>query len=208
MSDPDLQKKDPVNRGQQTGEPVASKPYVMPDDPEEGSVEALKREAAESRDKMLRTLAEMENLRKRTSREVTDARTYGITGFARDVLEIADNLQRALDAVPAEAKATADPGLKGLIEGVELTERALLNALEKNGVTKFDPTGERFDPNFQQAMYEVRDPSVPAGTVVQVVQAGYMIGERVLRPALVGVSKGGAKAAQAPANNNEPDNAA
>jgi molecular chaperone GrpE len=208
MSDPDLQKKDPVNRGQQTGEPVASKPYVMPDDPEEGSVEALKREAAESRDKMLRTLAEMENLRKRTSREVTDARTYGITGFARDVLEIADNLQRALDAVPAEAKATADPGLKGLIEGVELTERALLNALEKNGVTKFDPTGERFDPNFQQAMYEVPDPSVPAGTVVQVVQAGYMIGERVLRPALVGVSKGGAKAAQAAANNNEPDNAA
>ena len=207
MSDPDLQKKDPVNRGQQTGEPVASKPYVMPDDPEEGSVEALKREAAESRDKMLRTLAEMENLRKRTSREVTDARTYGITGFARDVLEIADNLQRALDAVPAEAKATADPGLKGLIEGVELTERALLNALEKNGVTKFDPTGERFDPNFQQAMYEVPDPSVPAGTVVQVVQAGYMIGERVLRPALVGVSKGGAKAAQV-ANNNEPDNAA
>jgi len=208
MSDPDLQKKDPVNRGQQTGEPVASKPYVMPDDPEEGSVEALKREAAESRDKMLRTLAEMENLRKRTSREVTDARTYGITGFARDVLEIADNLQRALDAVPAEAKATADPGLKGLIEGVELTERALLNALEKNGVTKFDPTGERFDPNFQQAMYEVPDPSVPAGTVVQVVQAGYMIGERVLRPALVGVSKGGAKAAQSAANNNEPDNAA
>ena len=208
MSDPDLQKKDPVNRGQQTGEPVASKPYVMPDDPEEGSVEALKREAAEARDKMLRTLAEMENLRKRTSREVTDARTYGITGFARDVLEIADNLQRALDAVPAEAKATADPGLKGLIEGVELTERALLNALEKNGVTKFDPTGERFDPNFQQAMYEVPDPSVPAGTVVQVVQAGYMIGERVLRPALVGVSKGGAKAAQAAANNNEPDSAA
>jgi len=208
MSDPDLQKKDPVNRGQQTGEPVASKPYVMPDDPEEGSVEALKREAAEARDKMLRTLAEMENLRKRTSREVTDARTYGITGFARDVLEIADNLQRALDAVPAEAKATADPGLKGLIEGVELTERALLNALEKNGVTKFDPTGERFDPNFQQAMYEVPDPSVPAGTVVQVVQAGYMIGERVLRPALVGVSKGGVKAAQAAANNNEPDSAA
>ena len=208
MSDPDLQKKDPVNRGQQTGEPVASKPYVMPDDPEEGSVEALKREAAEARDKMLRTLAEMENLRKRTSREVTDARTYGITGFARDVLEIADNLQRALDAVPAEAKATADPGLKGLIEGVELTERALLNALEKHGVKKLDPTGGRFDPNFHQAMYEVPDPSVPAGTVVQVVQAGYMIGERVLRPALVGVSKGGAKAAQAVANNNEPDNAA
>ena len=144
---------------------------------------------------MLRTLAEMENLRKRTEREVSDARAYGITGFARDVLDIADNLQRALDAVPAEAKANADPGLKALIDGVELTERSLLKALEKHGVKKFDPSGEKFDPNFQQAMYEVPDPSVPAGTVVQVVQAGYMIGERVLRPALVGVSKGGAKAA-------------
>ena len=131
------------------------------------------------------------------AREVADARTYGITGFARDVLDIADNLQRALDAVPAEAKASADPGLKALIEGVELTERSLLNTLEKNGVKKFDPSGEKFDPNFQQAMYEVPDPSVPAGTVVQVVQAGYMIGERVLRPALVAVSKGGAKAAPA-----------
>ena len=179
------------------GEPVVSKPYVMPDDPEEGSVEALAREAADARDKVLRTLAEMENLRKRTSREVADARVYGITGFARDVLDIADNLQRALDAVPAEAKANADPGLKSLIEGVELTERSLLNTLEKNGVKKFDPSGEKFDPNFQQAMYEVPDPSVPSGTVVQVVQAGYMIGDRVLRPALVAVSKGGAKTASA-----------
>ena len=93
-------------------------------------------------------------------------------------------------------RPTADPGLKALIEGVELTERSLLNTLEKNGVKKFDPSGEKFDPNFQQAMYEVPDPSVPAGTVVQVVQAGYMIGERVLRPALVAVSKGGAKAAR------------
>jgi molecular chaperone GrpE len=177
------------------GEPVVSKPYIMPDDPEEGSVEALQKEVAEARDKVLRTLAEMENLRTRTRREVTDAKTYGITGFARDVLDIADNLQRTLDAVSAEAKASADPGLKALIEGVELTERSLLNALEKHGVKKFDPQGEKFDPNFQQAMYEVPDPSVPSGTVVQVVQAGYMIGERVLRPALVGVSKGGAKAA-------------
>ena len=112
---------------------------------------------------MLRTLAEMENLRKRTAKEVADARVYGITGFARDVLDIADNLQRALDAVPAEARATADPGLTALIEGVELTERSLLNALEKHGVKKFDPPGQKFDPNFQQAMYEVPDPSVPAG---------------------------------------------
>jgi molecular chaperone GrpE len=173
----------------------------MPDDPEEGSVEALTKEAAEARDKMLRTLAEMENLRKRTSREVADARIYGITGFARDILDIADNLQRALDAVPAEMKTTADPALKAFIEGVELTERSLLNTLEKNGVKKFDPSGEKFNPNFQQAMYEVPDTSVPSGTVVQVVQAGFMIGERVLRPALVGVSKGGAKAAAAPSEN-------
>ena len=189
MSDPNGQKDKA-----QDAEPVVSKPYIMPDDPEEGSTEALAKEAAEARDKMLRTLAEMENLRKRTAREVSDARTYGISGFARDVLDIADNLQRALDAVPAEARAAADPGLKALIEGVELTERSLHNALEKNGVRKFDPAGEKFDPNVHQAMYEVPDPSVPAGTIAQVIQSGYMIGDRVLRPALVAVAKGGAKA--------------
>ena len=205
MTDPDLQKNDPA----QASEPVVSKPYIMPDEPDAGSAEALAKEAADARDKMLRTLAEMENLRKRTSREVADARTYGITGFARDVLDIADNLQRALDALPAEAREAADSGLKALIEGVELTERSLLNTLEKNGVKKFDPSGGKFDPNFHQAMYEVPDPSVPAGTVVQVMQSGFMIGDRILRPALVGVSKGGAKAsAAAPANGNEPDTAA
>ena len=198
MTDPN-RPNDNAEAPAQTGEPVVSKPYIMPDDPEPGSVEALTKELAEARDRTLRTLAEMENLRQRTKREVSDSKIYGITGFARDVLDIADNLQRTLDAVSAEAKAAADPGLKALIEGVELTERSLLNALEKNGVKKFDPSGEKFDPNFQQAMYEVPDPSVPQGTVVQVVQAGYMIGERVLRPALVGVAKGGAKAAPAAA---------
>jgi len=194
MIDSNGQNDNPANPAQ-GGEKVASKPYIMPDDPEQGSAEALAREVADMRDRMLRTLAEMENLRKRTAKEVADARAYGITGFARDVLDIADNLQRALDAVPSETRESADPMLKALIEGVELTERSLLNALEKNGVRKFDPSGEKFDPNFQQAMYEVPDPSVPAGTVVQVVQAGYMIGDRILRPALVGVAKGGAKAA-------------
>lgn len=174
-------------------EPVVSKPYVMPDDPEEGSVEALTKEVADAKDKMLRTLAEMENLRKRTQREVADARAYGITAFARDVLDIADNLQRALDAVPVEAREAADPGLKALIEGVELTEKSLHKTLEKNGVQKLDPLGEKFDPNFHQAMYEVPDSTVPAGTVVQVVQGGYKIGDRILRPALVAVTKGGAK---------------
>ncbi|MGA7483760.1 MAG: nucleotide exchange factor GrpE [Bradyrhizobium sp.] len=196
MTDPNGPKDNPAN----DAEPVVSKPYIMPDDPEEGSVEALARELAEARDKTLRTLAEMENLRQRTRREVADSKVYGITGFARDVLDIADSLQRALDAVPVETRELADPMLKTLIEGVELTERSLLNALEKNGVRKFDPSGEKFNPNFQQAMYEVPDASVPSGTVVQVVQAGYTLGERVLRPALVGVSKGGAKT---PANSNE-----
>ncbi len=191
MTDPN-RPNDNAENPAQSGEPVASKPYVMPDDPEPGSVETLTKELDEARDRTLRTLAEMENLRQRTRREVADAKTYGITGFARDVLDIADNLQRALDAVPAEAKANADPGLKALIEGVELTERSLHSTLEKNGVKKFDP-------NFQQAMYEVPDPSVPSGSVVQVVQAGYTIGDRVLRPALVGVSKGGAKTAPASA---------
>jgi molecular chaperone GrpE len=199
MSDRDRQPEDTTAP---TGEPVVSKPYVMPDDPEPGSVELLQKEVAEARDRMLRTLAEMENLRKRTAKEVADSKLYGVTGFARDVLDIADNLQRALDAVPAEARATADPGLTSLIEGVELTERSLLNALEKHGVKKFDPQGQKFDPNFQQAMYEVPDASVPAGTVVQVMQAGYTIGERVLRPALVGVAKGGVKPAPA-ANSND-----
>jgi molecular chaperone GrpE len=192
MTDPNGQNDNSPN--QQGPEPVVSKPYIMPDDPEPGSPELLAKELADARDRTLRTLAEMENLRKRTAKEVSDARSYGITGFARDVLDIADNLQRALDAVPAETRESADPMLKTLIEGVELTERSLLNALEKNGVKKFDPSGEKFNPNFQQAMYEVPDASVPAGTVVQVVQAGYMIGDRVLRPALVGVSKGGARA--------------
>jgi len=159
--------------------------------------------AADFKDRLLRSLAEMENLRKRTAREVTDARLYGATSFARDVLGVADNIRRALDAVSAQTRASAEPGVKALIDGVELTERELLKALEKNGVRQFTPRGEKFDPNLHQAMFEVPDASVPAGSVVQVVQPGYMIGERVLRPALVGVSKGGPKVApNSPTNDN------
>src|SRR3978361_426313 len=121
MTDSDGQKDNPA----QDREPVVSKPYIMPDDPEEGSVEALTKEAAESRDKMLRTLAEMENMRKRTSQEGPDAPTAGMHGFPRDVLDIADNLQRALDAVPAEAKASAGPGPKGRIEGARRPQGAV-----------------------------------------------------------------------------------
>jgi molecular chaperone GrpE len=160
-------------------------------------VEALTRESAESKDKLLRTLAEMENLRRRTDREVADARLYGISNFARDILAVADNMDRALAALDAELREKADAGLKALLDGVELTERELLKVLEKHGVKKFEPLGEKFDPNLHQAMLELPDPSRPAGSVAQVIQPGYMIGERVLRPALVAVSKGGAKAAPA-----------
>ena len=107
------------------------------------------------------------------------------------MLSVTDDLGRATDAVPAEARATGDAGFKALIEGVEITERAMLAALERHGVRKLAPEGEKFDPNFHQAMFELPNPDVPAGTVVQVVQPGYSIGERVLRPAMVGVARGG-----------------
>jgi molecular chaperone GrpE len=152
-------------------------------------VAEAKREASEFKDKLLRTLAEMENLRKRTEREVFDARLYGIAGFARDVLAVADNMHRALDAIGSELRESDDARVKALIEGVELTERELLKTLEKNGVKKFSPQGEKFDPNLHQAMYEVPTSDLPPGLVADVIQAGYMIGERVLRPAMVAVSK-------------------
>jgi molecular chaperone GrpE len=164
-------------------------------------VETLARESADYKDRLLRALAEMENLRKRTERQVADMRHYGIASFATDVLAVADNMHRALEAAGPELRQNTDAAVKGFIEGVELTERELLKTLDKHGVKKFDPLGERFDPNRHQAMYEIPDPSVPAGTIAQVMQAGYTIGERVLRPALVAIAKGGPKA-EPPANDN------
>ena len=153
----------------------------------------LIKENEELKDRALRVAAEMENLRRRTARDVHDARAYAIANFARDMLSVSDNLRRALDAVPEEAKTAGDAGFKALFEGVDITERAMLTALERHGVKKLNPEGEKFDPNFHQAMFEVPNADVPANTVVQVVQAGYSIGERMLRPAMVGVSKGGPK---------------
>ena len=155
--------------------------------------DALVAENAELKDRTLRTLAEMENLRRRTEREISDAKSYAIASFARDMLNVGDNLRRALEAVPEEMRANADDGLKALLEGVEMTEREMLNQLQKHGVKQIDPSGEKFDPNFHQAMFEVPNDQVPNGTVVQVVQTGYVIGERVLRPAMVGVARGGPK---------------
>lgn len=153
----------------------------------------LQKQVADLRDRFLRAVAETENVRKRAEREIADARSYGIANFARDTVTAADNLGRVLEAIAPDARATADDTLKALLEGVELTEREFQKTLAKHGVKKLDPTGEKFDPNFHQAMFEVPDPNVPAGMVVQVVQTGYAIGDRVLRPALVGVSKGGTK---------------
>src|SRR5690606_24344809 len=147
--------------------------------------------------------ADMENLRKRTAREIQDARSFGISNFARDMVGVADNLRRALDAIPAD-QLDANPGLKSLMEGVEMTERGLLVALERHGVRRVEAEGQAFDPNVHQAMFEVDNPDVPANTVVQVIQDGYMIGERVLRPAMVGVSRGGPKAQAAQPAEAEP----
>ena len=169
---------------------------------------AAEAERDDLKDKLLRTLAEMENLRRRTEREIADAKAYAVTSFARDMLGSADNLRRAIESVPATAEAAADSALKSVVEGVELTERELLKTLERHGVRRIEPHGEKFDPNLHQAMFEAPDESIAKGLVSKVVQTGYKIGERVLRPALVGVSAGSAKpaanGAQSPEAGDKP----
>ena len=165
------------------------------DMPETDPVEALTAENAELKDRLLRTIAEMENLRKRTERDVADTRSYAIAGFARDMLTATDALSRALLVIPAETRETADGTLKSLIEGIELADREMQRLLAKHGVKPIEAAGQKFDPHKHQAMFEVPNADVPEGTVVQVVQEGFAIGDRVLRPAMVGVAKGGAAAA-------------
>ncbi|WP_414644926.1 nucleotide exchange factor GrpE [Bosea sp. (in: a-proteobacteria)] len=169
---------------------------------------AAEAERDDLKDKLLRTLAEMENLRRRTEREIADAKAYAVTSFARDMLGSADNLRRAIESVPATAEAAADSALKSVVEGVELTERELLKTLERHGVRRIEPHGEKFDPNLHQAMFEAPDEGIAKGLVSKVVQTGYKIGERVLRPALVGVSAGSAKpaanGAQSPEAGDKP----
>ena len=160
------------------------------------ALDALVAENADLKDRLLRTVAEMENLRKRTEREIGDTRTYAIASFARDMLAATDSLSRALIVVPAEERAKAEGTLKSLIEGIELTEREMQRLLAKHGVTPIEALGQKFDPHKHQAMFEVPDPTQPEGTVVQVVQSGYAIGDRVLRPAMVGIAKGGKTSAE------------
>ena len=191
---------DTDERNVDTTVPTESSPVAEPETIDPADHERV---AAEYKDKLLRVLAEMENLRRRTEREIADARAYGISSFARDILAVADNMDRALQALDAEIREKADASVKGLLDGVELTERELHKVLDKHGVKKFAPLGEKFDPNLHQAMFELPDESRPAGTVAQVIQPGYMIAGRVLRPALVAVAKGGPKpAVEAPTNDN------
>jgi molecular chaperone GrpE len=141
------------------------------------------------RDRMLRALADVENTRRRAEREKQDASQYAVTRFARDMLQIADNFARALAACPPDVREAADPQVKAVLDGVEATERQLLAALERHGVKPIDTADGKFDPNFHQAIAEVPGNGKPGGSIVDVVQSGYMIGDRLLRPAMVTVAR-------------------
>ena len=180
---------DAVNRDAATGEaPEGGQPdpFVV--------LENLQAENAAFKDRALRLMADMENLRRRTEREVADSKTYGAANFAREMLHVLDNLRRAVASVPVESVPETGP-LKTLIEGIELTEKDFLSRLARFSVKPLDPQGKKFDPNMHEALFEMPDESGPTGTGVQVVETGYAIGDRVLRPAKVGVSRGGPKVA-------------
>ena len=169
-------------------------PADMPVDSPEPTVDVLQRvveglqaENAELQDKHLRAVAESQNIRRRALQDVEKERKFGIERFARDVLSVADNLGRALSALPADV----DPAIKNVIVGVQATERELQSVLERHGVTRIEAVGKPFNADFHQAMMEVQDPSVPSGTVVQELIPGYLLAGRLLRAAMVAVSKGG-----------------
>lgn len=162
----------------------------------------LAAEVGKLKDQLLRTLAELENYRKRAEREREEMAKFAITGFARELLTVADNLRRAIESVPSEHD---DPQnlLKSLLEGVEITEKELLSAFKKHSIEKIEPLGQAFDHHFHQAMFEVEDPDQPAGTIIHVLQSGYLLNDRLLRPAMVGVAKG--KNTEAPLQPSEID---
>jgi molecular chaperone GrpE len=175
-------------------ETAEAAPATPPETPEE-RIAALEAELAEAQDKVLRALAEAENTRRRAQRERADTEKYAISRFAEGLLSVADNLRRALDSLPeSEAK---DDRTRSLLAGVAATERELLAAFERHGLKRIDAKGEKFDHNFHQAVFEMENTGQPAGTVVEVLQPGYMLHDRLLRPAMVGVAKGGAPAADA-----------
>jgi molecular chaperone GrpE len=166
---------------------------------------AAEAEAAEFKDKALRAMAEVENIRRRAQRERDDAVKYAATNIARDLLSVADNLSRALASV--DETQIADETTRNLLTGVAATERELLAAFEKNGIKRIDPKGERFDHNFHQAIFEVENAGKPAGTVIEVLQPGYVLHDRLLRPAMVGVAKGAPAASYPDQDEGEPPKA-
>ena len=187
MADED-KKPNPDAGSAGNGIPAAREANGQPDD----AVGVLEGRIADLTDRLLRAHAEMDNLRKRTERDKEETAKYAISKFAREVLAVGDNLQRATAAVPPGA-ADADPALKALVDGVAMTEREFLNVLERNGVKRLDPEGQAFNPHQHQAMIEIDQPDVAPGTIVQVYQPGYVLEDRVLRPAMVVVAKGGEK---------------
>ena len=178
LSDPSLE-----------GVEMESPMEAAPADERDEEIIVLKEEAAALKDRLLRLAAEMENLRKRTEREKAEATLYAASNFARDLLSVADNLSRALQALPSDERDSAGEIEKNLIAGVEVTERELLNVFQRHGIRKIEAVGQKFDPNFHQAMFEIPTSEKPPGTVMQELQSGYAVGERCLRPSLVGVSK-------------------
>jgi len=161
-----------------------------------GLIDALRAEADQQKDRALRALAEVENVRKRLERERDEARTYSVTRFARDLLTVSDNLARALAAMPADVRASADDSLKAVLDGIEATERELQATLARHGVKPIEAEGQRFDPHLHQAIAEVPGDGKTPGTIVSVVQSGYVIGERLLRPAMVTIAKSDGGAAR------------
>lgn len=170
---------------------------AAPPEPQPDRAQALEAEVAALKDKWLRAMAEAENIRKRVERDRDDARRYAVANFARDMATVADNLQRAVAAVDPKARA-ADPALETLVAGVEMTEKAMQAALERVGIRAIQAVGQKYDANRHEAMFEIEDASRPAGTVVQEIEKGYMIHDRLLRPSRVGISKGGPAQASTP----------
>jgi molecular chaperone GrpE len=191
----------PAANGEAGNDGVGTSAAESASPPADERLGALETELAEAKDRMLRALAETENVRRRAQREREDALKYAVAGFAKDLLSAADNLRRALDSLPeAEAK---DERTKSLLQGVAATERELLSVFERHGLRRIDPKGERFDHNYHQAVFEVEKTDQPAGTVIEVLQPGYVLHDRLLRPAMVGVAKEGPKP-----TSPEPANAA
>lgn len=187
----DEKMSDAVNNAPETDVPPVAEEAAPPAAALDERAAALEAEVASLKDQLLRAMAETENVRRRAQRDREDALKYAVTGFAKDLLAVADNLRRALEATPPEVQETSE-AIKSLAVGVEATERQLLAAFDRHGVKRLEVVGQPFDPNFHQVMFEIENTGKPAGAIVQELQAGYVLNGRLLREAMVGVAKAGA----------------